>query len=161
MPEPTAAELAKEAEQEAAVFAQAVNVEKLLTMLRSLDPAKDNLADNEEIQVSPAGCLTRLTPDTPYYEGIVPIQYGFAAQDREIDRQVQSEKRQGDTDTAFTLHTDQALSADLVSMNETFVRARTIFDRMMEESLARHTGGPFVPLYPSALIRSKYTAPLP
>ena len=31
--------------------------------------------------------------------------------------------------------------ADLVTMNETFVRARTIFDRMMEESLARHTGG--------------------
>ncbi|KAJ6606929.1 hypothetical protein B0H10DRAFT_1716228, partial [Mycena sp. CBHHK59/15] len=29
--------------------------------------------------------------------------------------------------------------ADLVSMNETFVRARTIFDRMMEESLARHS----------------------
>lgn len=52
MPEPTSAELAKESEQEAAVFAQAVNVEKLLNMLRSLDPAKDNLADNEEIQVS-------------------------------------------------------------------------------------------------------------
>lgn len=51
MPEPTAAELAKEAEQEAAVFSQAVNVEKLLNMLRALDPAKDNLADNEEIQV--------------------------------------------------------------------------------------------------------------
>ncbi|KAF8961986.1 hypothetical protein BDZ97DRAFT_1905402 [Flammula alnicola] len=32
MPEPTAAELAKEAEQEAAVFAQAVNVEKLLNI---------------------------------------------------------------------------------------------------------------------------------
>lgn len=31
--------------------------------------------------------------------------------------------------------------ADLVSMNETFVRARNIFDRMMEESLARHTAG--------------------
>ncbi|OBZ66741.1 hypothetical protein A0H81_13201 [Grifola frondosa] len=29
--------------------------------------------------------------------------------------------------------------ADLVSMNESFVKARTIFDRMMEESLARHT----------------------
>lgn len=51
MPEPTAAELAREAEQEAAVFAQAMNVEKLLNMLRSLDPAKDNLADNEDIQV--------------------------------------------------------------------------------------------------------------
>jgi signal transducing adaptor molecule len=52
MPEPTAAELAREAEQEAAVFAQAVNVEKLLNMLRALDPSRDNLADNEEIQVS-------------------------------------------------------------------------------------------------------------
>ena len=26
-------------------------------------------------------------------------------------------------------------------MNETFVKARTMFDRMMEESLGRHTGG--------------------
>ena len=51
MPEPSATELAKEAEQEAAVFAQAMNVEKLLNMLRALDPAKDNLADDEDIQV--------------------------------------------------------------------------------------------------------------
>jgi signal transducing adaptor molecule len=51
MPEPSAAELAKEAEQEASVFSQAMNVEKLLNMLRALDPAKDNLADDEEIQV--------------------------------------------------------------------------------------------------------------
>lgn len=51
MPEPSATELAKEAEQEASVFAQAMNVEKLLNMLRALDPAKDNLADDEEIQV--------------------------------------------------------------------------------------------------------------
>lgn len=51
MPEPTAAELAREAEQEASVFMQAANVDKLLTMLRELDPEKDNLADNEDIQV--------------------------------------------------------------------------------------------------------------
>lgn len=51
LPEPTAAELAKEAEQEASVFAQAVNVENLLYMLRNLDPSKDSLVDNEEIQV--------------------------------------------------------------------------------------------------------------
>jgi signal transducing adaptor molecule len=57
LPEPTAAELAKQAEQEAAVFAQAVNVDKLLTMLRALDPAKDNLADNEEIQVCTTYCV--------------------------------------------------------------------------------------------------------
>jgi hypothetical protein len=32
-------------------------------------------------------------------------------------------------------------SADLVTMNETFVKARSIFDQMMEESLARHSQG--------------------
>jgi signal transducing adaptor molecule len=104
MPEPTAAELARESEQEAAVFSQAVNVEKLLNMLRALDPAKDNLADNEEIQELYRSSMA-LRPK------IVKL----------IDKY--SQKR-----------------ADLVSMNETFVRARTIFDRMMEESLARHTG---------------------
>lgn len=31
-------------------------------------------------------------------------------------------------------------AAELVSMNETFVKARTMFDRMMEDSLARHSG---------------------
>lgn len=51
MPEPTASELAREAEQEAAVFAQAVNVERLLTVLRGMDPDRDNLADDEEVQV--------------------------------------------------------------------------------------------------------------
>ena len=30
-------------------------------------------------------------------------------------------------------------AADLVWMNESFVEARTIFDRMMDESLARHS----------------------
>jgi signal transducing adaptor molecule len=104
LPEPTAAELAKEAEQEAAVFAQAVNVDKLLTMLRALDPAKDNLADNEEIQELYRSSMA-LRPK------IVKL----------IDKY--SQKR-----------------ADLVSMNESFVKARTIFDRMMEDSLAMHSG---------------------
>ena len=77
LPEPTAAELAKEAEQEAAVFSQAANVDRLLTMLRQMDPAKDNLADNEEIQVRssiytlytalilPLGTLSLLHESTP------------------------------------------------------------------------------------------------
>ncbi|CDO72078.1 hypothetical protein BN946_scf184962.g21 [Trametes cinnabarina] len=104
LPEPTAAEIAREAEQEAQVFAQAANVDRLLTMLRNMDPARDNLADNEEIQELYRSCMT-LRPK------IVKL----------IDKY--SQKR-----------------ADLVSMNETFVKARTIFDRMMEESLARHTG---------------------
>ncbi|KAI0630726.1 hypothetical protein C8Q77DRAFT_1063507 [Trametes polyzona] len=104
LPEPTAAEIAREAEQEAAVFAQAANVDRLLTMLRNMDPARDNLADNEEIQELYRSCMS-LRPK------IVKL----------IDKY--SQKR-----------------ADLVSMNETFVKARTIFDRMMEDSLARHTG---------------------
>ncbi|KAN0137027.1 hypothetical protein V8E53_005024 [Lactarius tabidus] len=103
LPEPSAAELAAEAQQEAAVFSQAANVDRLLTMLRTLDPAKDNLADDEEIQELYRSCMT-LRPK------IVKL----------IDKY--SQKR-----------------ADLVSMNESFVKARTIFDGMMEESLARHS----------------------
>ncbi|KAK6985016.1 hypothetical protein R3P38DRAFT_2575191 [Favolaschia claudopus] len=58
LPEPTPAELAAEASQEAAVFAQAVNVEKLLNMLRALDPGKgDNLAEDEEIQELYRSCM--------------------------------------------------------------------------------------------------------
>lgn len=52
MPDPTPEEITKEAEQEAFVFAQAANIDKLLSMLRGLDPSRDSLADNEEIQVS-------------------------------------------------------------------------------------------------------------
>lgn len=33
------------------VFSQAANIDKLLSMLKDIDPQKDNLADNEEIQV--------------------------------------------------------------------------------------------------------------
>ena len=45
--------MAKEVKQEAAVFAMNVekNVEKLLNMPRALDPVKDNVADDEEIQI--------------------------------------------------------------------------------------------------------------
>jgi signal transducing adaptor molecule len=58
LPEPTPAELTAEAQQEAAVFTQAANVDRLLTMLRDLDPARDNLADNEEIQELYRSCMT-------------------------------------------------------------------------------------------------------
>ncbi|KAI0046549.1 hypothetical protein FA95DRAFT_1606836 [Auriscalpium vulgare] len=103
LPEPTVNEMAAEAQQEAAVFAQAANVDKLLTMLHSLDPAKDNLADNEEIQELYRSSMA-LRPK------IVKL----------IDKY--SQKR-----------------AELMTMNESFVKARTIFDRMMEDSLARHS----------------------
>jgi len=84
MPEPTAAELGKEAEQEAAVFAQAINVQKLLDMLRSFDPTSDNLADNEEIQVLRLLPHTLGSPDTTLV-GIVPIKHGPSTQNREAN----------------------------------------------------------------------------
>ena len=40
------------------MFSQAADVDRLLTMLRALDPAKDNLADNEEIQELYRSCMT-------------------------------------------------------------------------------------------------------
>lgn len=85
MPEPTAAELAKEAEQEAAVFAQAVNVDKLLTMLRGLDPAKDNLADNEEIQVCTNSQMCVDDEMNSLCAGTLPIEHGLATQNCKID----------------------------------------------------------------------------
>lgn len=51
MPDPTPAEMARDAEAEASVFNQAANIDKLLNMLKTFDIQKDNLADNEDIQV--------------------------------------------------------------------------------------------------------------
>lgn len=51
MPDPTPAEIAREAEAEASVFSQAANIDKLLSMLKNFDIQKDNLADNDDIQV--------------------------------------------------------------------------------------------------------------
>ncbi|KZP01759.1 hypothetical protein CALVIDRAFT_17385 [Calocera viscosa TUFC12733] len=105
MPDPTPLELQKEAETEAQVFAQAANIDRLLTMLRGLDPSRDNLADNDEIQELYRQSLS-LRPK------IVKL----------IDKY--SQKR-----------------ADLMGMNESFLKARKMFDRMMEESLAVHNPG--------------------
>ena len=99
-------------------------------MLRTLDPAKDNLADNEEIQELYRSCMS-LRPK------IVKL----------IDKY--SQKRGMLSLWKFEVLAELTILfpsvADLVSMNESFVRARTIFDRMMEESLARHSEciGPF------------------
>ncbi|KIO32004.1 hypothetical protein M407DRAFT_67208, partial [Tulasnella calospora MUT 4182] len=50
LPEPTPADMAKEAQMEVDVFSQAPNIDRLLSLLRGLDPVKDNLADNDELQ---------------------------------------------------------------------------------------------------------------
>ena len=40
------------------MFSQVANVDRLLTMVRTLDPAKDNFADNEEIQELYRSCIS-------------------------------------------------------------------------------------------------------
>ncbi|KAJ9474994.1 Class E vacuolar protein-sorting machinery protein HSE1 [Pseudozyma hubeiensis] len=50
LPDPTPDELQREAEMEARIFSQAADIDRLLTKLRGLDPARDNLADDEELQ---------------------------------------------------------------------------------------------------------------
>ena len=87
MPEPTATELGKEAEQEAAVFAQAINVQKLLDMLRSFDPTMDNLADNEEIQVFRLSPLLWDSYDLALV-GVVSIKHGPSTKNCEANRQI-------------------------------------------------------------------------
>ncbi|KAG6810632.1 hypothetical protein H0H92_011066 [Tricholoma furcatifolium] len=55
---PTAAGLGREAEQEAAVFAQAVDIEELSQMLRPLDLAKDDMTDTRRFR----RCIAAVSP---------------------------------------------------------------------------------------------------
>lgn len=50
LPDPTPDELQREAQMEARIFSQAADIDRLLSKLRSLDPARDNLADDDELQ---------------------------------------------------------------------------------------------------------------
>lgn len=56
LPDPTPADMQREAEMEARIFAQANNIDRLLSKLRGLDPVRDNLAEDEELQVSGGEC---------------------------------------------------------------------------------------------------------
>ncbi|KAK0560730.1 hypothetical protein OC844_003580 [Tilletia horrida] len=50
LPDPTPADLQREAEMEARVFEQAASIDSLLNKLKDLDPTRDNLAEDEELQ---------------------------------------------------------------------------------------------------------------
>jgi signal transducing adaptor molecule len=50
LPDPTPADIQREAELEAHIFAQANDIDRLLGRLRGMDPNRDNLADDEELQ---------------------------------------------------------------------------------------------------------------
>lgn len=102
LPDPTPADVQREAELEARIFAQANNIDRLLSKLRGLDPARDNLAEDEELQ--------------DLYQSSLSMRPKIV---KLIDRY-------------------NSKVSELRSMNEKFVRARSTFDVMMEQSLAKY-----------------------
>ncbi|PWN39196.1 hypothetical protein IE81DRAFT_350381 [Ceraceosorus guamensis] len=58
LPDKTPVELQKEAEAEAAVFAEAANIDKLVNKLRSFDPARQSLAEDDELQDLYQQCIS-------------------------------------------------------------------------------------------------------
>ncbi|PWN21939.1 hypothetical protein BCV69DRAFT_311637 [Microstroma glucosiphilum] len=102
LPTPSPSEIQREAEQEARIFAQAHDIDRLLGRLRSLDPARESLADDEELQ--------------DLYQASLAMRPKIV---RLIDRY-------------------SSKVEELRSMNEKFVEARSVFDGMMERSLAQH-----------------------
>jgi hypothetical protein len=130
LPGPSPAELAAEAQQEAAVFSQTAHVDRLLTMLSTLDPAKDNLDDNEEIQ--------------ELYRSYMSLRPKIV---KLIDEY--SQKR-----GMFSLRTKHKVPTELTIcfsaahlewMDESFVRARRLLDGEMEVSHSDCNGHlPFV-----------------
>lgn len=114
LPNPTPDEIRREAEQEARVFQQAANIDRLLSRLRSLEAEAQggvshgvtvNLAEDEELQ--------------DLYQSSLAMRPRIV---RLIDRY--SSKVQ-----------------ELRALNDKFVQARGVFDTMMERSMAVHQPG--------------------
>ena len=61
-------------------------------MLRQMDPAQDNLADNEEIQVRSL-CIAELSSLIHEFLGALSVMYEFATKDSQANRQIQPETR--------------------------------------------------------------------
>ncbi|KAH7093874.1 SH3 domain-containing protein [Auriculariales sp. MPI-PUGE-AT-0066] len=101
LPEPTSMDLLRSAEEEAAMFAQAADIELLHSMLLSFDPVRYNLTSDG--------------PIAELYKSSVTLRPKII---NLID--TYSQKR-----------------ADLVALNESFVKARGLYERITEDSIAR------------------------
>lgn len=124
LPDPSPADIQREAEMEASIFAQANDIDRLLSKLRGLDPARDNLAEDEELQ--------------ELYQSSLSMRPKIV---RLIDR--------------YNLKV-----SELRTMNEKFVRARSTYDGMMQQSLHKHTA-PHAPHDPSYAAQQGYGPPQP
>ncbi|KAH9821608.1 hypothetical protein DFH28DRAFT_950030 [Melampsora americana] len=105
IPDPTPESLAREAEAEAIVFAQAHEIDRLLQMMQNLDAKKDNLADNDEL--------------SELYQQTLSLRPKIV---RLIEKYTQKK-------------------AELLQINDKFMKAKTTYDTMIEESLAKYHPG--------------------
>ncbi|KAA1082446.1 ESCRT-0 subunit protein hse1 [Puccinia graminis f. sp. tritici] len=105
IPDPSPEALTREAEAEAAVFAQACEIDRLLQMMNNLDAKRDNLADNDEL--------------SELYQRTLSMRPKIV---RLIEKY--SQKR-----------------AELLQINNKFMKAKTTYDTMIEQSLAVHHPG--------------------
>lgn len=88
LPDPTPADIQREAELEARIFAQANDIDRLLSKLRGLDPARDNLAEDEELQVSRRSEVDEPRPADSHpilVAGALSVLFDHASQDRQAD----------------------------------------------------------------------------
>ncbi|CAH7676771.1 hypothetical protein PPACK8108_LOCUS11867 [Phakopsora pachyrhizi] len=111
IPDPSPELLAREAEIEASVFAQAHEIDRLLQMMRNLDAKRDNLADNDEL--------------SELYQQTLSLRPKIV---RLIEKYTQKK-------------------AELLQINAKFMTAKTTYDSMIEESLAKHHPGVAAEVY--------------
>ncbi|ODQ64497.1 hypothetical protein NADFUDRAFT_36054, partial [Nadsonia fulvescens var. elongata DSM 6958] len=107
--EPTKEEIEREAAEEAKVFEQAINIEKLLSLLTNINSQRDkngygstNIAEDEDLQ--------------NLYHSTVSIRPKLV---KLIDKYSQKKD-------------------DLIGLNEKFVTARKTYDKLMEDALSKY-----------------------
>lgn len=87
IPDPTPESIARDAEMEAQVFAQAGNVDRLLSMLSAADAQGSSISEDDDLMVCLLlGCLVESFGPLILccLAGIVPSMYPFATQDSQI-----------------------------------------------------------------------------
>lgn len=94
IPDKTPVDIQREAEAEAAVFAEAANIDKLVNKLRNFDPARQSLAEDDDLQVSAKHILVSEsacfhTDVVLACAGVVPTVYLAPAEDCSTDGAIQ------------------------------------------------------------------------
>lgn len=91
IPDPPPTTAAQEAEMEVQLFAQSASIDNLLNMMRSIDPASEDLAQNEELLVRHSVPLLGAELTGRRISGAVPAEHGAPTARRQAFGQVQQE----------------------------------------------------------------------